>query len=476
MIPLLRPLLLAATVAAPILATPALADAQELVQQRVAPTSADEVRLSFAPVVKRVMPAVVNVFASRMVATRPASPFFDDPFFRRFFGDDGGGPQRRMQSSLGSGVIVSADGLVVTNNHVVAGADEVKVALADRREFDAKVVLKDDRADLAVLKIDDPTGKLPVVLFADSDALEVGDIVLALGNPFGVGQTVTQGIVSAVARTQVGITDYQFFIQTDAAINPGNSGGALVDMAGELVGINTAIYSRDGGSNGIGFAIPANMVRLVVDAARSGGVVRRPWLGATFQVVTGDIAEGLGLDRPHGALVTAVVPRSPAEAAGLKVGDLVVSVDNIAVDDPDSFGYRFMTKGVGGRAMLGVVRDGAERMVAVELAPAPETVPRDPRKLAGRSPLAGATVMNLSPAVADELKVPASKSGVVVAEVAEGSPAAMVGFQAGDVVLEINGEAVATSQALEEIVRGRPPAWRLSIDRRGQVMQLALRG
>lgn len=281
---------LAACLAALLLLAPVSAGAETV---RRVPASEAEVTLSFAPVVRRVVPAVVNVYASRVVAARSLSPFFDDPFFRRFFGDGGGGPRQRLQSSLGSGVIVEG-GLVVTNNHVIENADEVRVALADRREFDADVVLKDEGSDLAVLKIRAAPTDLPTIPFGESDALEVGDIVLAVGNPFGVGQTVTQGIVSAVARTQVGITDYQFFIQTDAAINPGNSGGALVDMAGRLVGINTAIFSRGGGSNGIGFAIPANMVRLVVDAARTGSVVRRPWFGAALQAVTAEIAESPG--------------------------------------------------------------------------------------------------------------------------------------------------------------------------------------
>jgi len=459
-----------------LLAAPLLVSLPARAEERAVPASAAEITLSFAPVVKTVAPAVVNVFASRVVSTRPASPFSDDPFFRRFFGEGFGGPQKRMLSSLGSGVIVSADGLVVTNNHVVENADAVRVGLADRREFDAKVVLKDERSDLAILRIEGGDGALPFARFGDSDALLVGDLVLAIGNPFGVGQTVTQGIVSAVARTQVGITDYQFFIQTDASINPGNSGGALVDMAGRLIGINTAIYSRDGGSNGIGFAIPANMVRLVVEAARAGGVIRRPWLGATLQAVTADLADGLGLDRPRGALVTGVVDGGPAFDAGLEVGDLVVAVDGVPVDDPDSFGYRFMTKGIAGSVRIDTLRDGTPRSLEVTLAPPPETVPRDRRAIDGRSPFAGATVVNLSPAVAEELRLPAVREGVVVAEVAPGTAAEMVGFQPGDIVLEVNGEAIDSTRTLARVAASRQSVWRLSVDRGGQVMQLALRG
>src|SRR6202166_381434 len=228
-------------------------------QDRRVPASPADIRLSYAPIVQRVQPAVVNVYAAKVVQNR--NPLLDDPIFRRFFGVPGQQPEQ-MQRSLGSGVMVDQSGLVVTNNHVIEGADQVKVSLADKREFEAQIVLKDARSDLAVLRIGSRGERFNAIELGDSDALQVGDVVLALGNPFGVGQTVTHGIVSAVARTQVGITDYQFFIQTDAAINPGNSGGALVDTSGRLVGINTAIFSRSGGSQGIGFAIPANMVRI----------------------------------------------------------------------------------------------------------------------------------------------------------------------------------------------------------------------
>src|SRR5215470_10378380 len=270
-----------------LLAALVAASADVSAQERRVPASPSEVRLSYAPVVRRAAPAVVNVYAARSVATT-RNPFLDDPIFRRFFGvPDGGAPSEQLQRSLGSGVIVDTGGLIVTNNHVIEGATEVKVSLADKREFEADIVLKDQRSDLAVLRIRGQSERFPAIDFADSDALQVGDLVLAIGNPFAVGQTVTHGIVSAVARTQVGITDYQFFIQTDAAINPGNSGGALVDMTGKLVGINTAIFSRSGGSQGIGFAIPANMVRVVVASAKNGGTtVRRPWLGARLQTVT----------------------------------------------------------------------------------------------------------------------------------------------------------------------------------------------
>src|ERR1700674_5522838 len=310
---------LAALLISVVVALPAVA------QDRRVPPSSAEIRLSYAPIVQHVQPAVVNVYAAKMVQNR--NPLLEDPIFRRFFGVPGQQPEQ-MQRSLGSGVMVDPSGLVVTNNHVIEGADQVKVSLADKREFEAEIVLKDPRSDLAVLRLKGAHEKFPTLDFANSDELMVGDVVLAIGNPFGVGQTVTQGIISALARTQVGITDYQFFIQTDAAINPGHSGGALVDMAGRLVGVNTAIFSRTGGSIGIGFAIPANMVRVVVDSARGGSAaVKRPWFGARLQPVTAEIAESMGLKRPMGALVANVTPQSPAAKAGLRAGDVIVTID-----------------------------------------------------------------------------------------------------------------------------------------------------
>src|SRR3977135_2157460 len=313
--------------------------AQAVAQDRRVPASPADIRLSYAPIVHRVQPAVVNVYAAKTVQNR--NPLLDDPMFRRFFGVPGQQPEQ-MQRSLGSGVMVDASGLVVTNNHVIEGADQVKVSLADKREFEAEIVLKDSRTDLAVLRLKDTKDKFATLDFANSDELLVGDVVLAIGNPFGVGQTVTHGIISALARTQVGITDSQFFMQTDAAINPGNSGGALVDMTGRLAGINTAIFSRSGGSQGIGFAIPANMVRVVVASAKSGGkAAKRPGLGSSWHAVTPESAETLGLRLPSGALVANVSPNSPAAKAGLKESDLIVGVDGQAIDDPNAFHYRF---------------------------------------------------------------------------------------------------------------------------------------
>src|SRR5215475_4939304 len=360
---------------------------QARAQDRRVPASAAELRLSYASIVQRVQPAVVNVYAAKIVQNR--NPFLDDPIFRRFFGLQGG-PKEQMQRSLGSGVMVDPSGLVVTNVHVIEGADQVKVSLSDKREFEAEIVLKDSRSDLAVLKLKDVHEKFPTLDFANSDQLMVGDVVLAIGNPFGVGQTVTHGIISALARTQVGITDYQFFIQTDAPINPGNSGGALVDMTGRLAGINTAIYSRSGGSQGIGFAIPANMVRVVVASAKSGGkAVKRPWLGADLQVVDAKIAEAMNLKLPNGALVGDIESGSPAARAGLKSSDLIVAVDGQAVEDPNAFDYRFATRPLGGTAQVDVQGAGKPVKLTVTLETAPDAG-RNEITLTSRSPFQGA--------------------------------------------------------------------------------------
>src|SRR5215468_4931600 len=408
---------LAAAVLIVIAMAPLAAAAEERIPERRVPSSANELRLSYAPIVRRAAPAVVNVYAAKTVTVR--NPLLDDPIFRRFFGMPGapGGPGDQVQRSLGSGVLVDATGLVVTNNHVIEGADQVKVSLADKREFEAELVLKDARSDLAVLRLKGARERFAPIELADSDTLQVGDVVLAIGNPFGVGQTVTHGIVSAVARTQVGITDYQFFIQTDAAINPGNSGGALVDFSGKLIGINTAIFSRTGGSIGIGFAIPANMVKVVVASAKGGGsTVRRPWLGARLQAVTPEIAESMGLKRPTGALVASVAQGSAAARGGLRTGDLIISIDGQAVDDSNAFDYRFATKALGGTARLGIVRNSRETTANVVLETAPE-IAQDELVIGARSPFTGVKVSSISPALADELRLDPSAEGVVVLDV-----------------------------------------------------------
>jgi Do/DeqQ family serine protease len=450
-----------------------LAAAPAMSEDRRVPASSAEIRLSYAPIVQRVQPAVVNVYAAKVIQNR--NPLLDDPIFRRFFGVPGQQPEQ-MQRSLGSGVMVDSSGLVVTNNHVIEGADQVKVSLSDKREFEAEIVLKDSRSDLAVLRLKDSHEKFPTLDFANSDELLVGDVVLAIGNPFGVGQTVTHGIISALARTQVGITDYQFFIQTDAAINPGNSGGALVDMAGKLAGINTAIFSRSGGSQGIGFAIPANMVRVVVSSAKSGGkAVKRPWLGAKLQAVTPEIAESLGQRLPTGALVANVVMNSPAARAGLKPSDLIVAVDGQAVEDPNAFDYRFATRPLGGTAQVDVLRAGKTVKLTVPLQTAPDNG-RDEIVLTGRSPLQGAKVANISPAVADELHLDSDTEGVVVTDLADGGTAANVGFQKGDIIVTVNNQKIAKTGDLEKATHDTARLWRITLVRGGQQINVTLGG
>ena len=444
--------------------------------QRIVPPTRAESQYSFAPVVRKAVPAVVNVYASR-VEQAARNPLFDDPIFRQFFGGGAGdAPREQTARSLGSGVIVDAAGFVVTNHHVIEGMTDVKVALSDKREFDAEIVLRDPRTDLAVLKLKGAANLTPIEI-GDSDALEVGDFVLAIGNPFGVGQTVTQGIVSALARTQVGISDYGFFIQTDAAINPGNSGGALIDINARLVGINSAIFSRSGGSIGIGFAIPVNMVKVVVAAARAGGAkVRRPWLGATLQSVSREIADSLGLERPTGALVADVIDKSPAAEAGLKRGDVITGVDGQTIDDTEAFGFRLGTKLIGGTASLGVLRAGRNLVAPLKLVAAPETPPRQLIKIAGQSPFSGVTVVNISPAVSEEFSIETQREGVVVTEIAEGSIAARLQVQRGDVVLAVNNTKVARTADLEKATQGRRPAWEVTISRGGQVFTTVIRG
>jgi Do/DeqQ family serine protease len=451
--------------------------AQPARDARVAPETKAQIQLSFAAAVRQAAPAVVNVYGSRMDRRQHAAM---EEFMRRFFGEGGpGGPdgfQGRGQRSLGSGVVVDPSGLIVTNHHVVEGMTEVKIALADRREFEASIVLSDPRTDLAVLKAKGAP-KLAAIEFGDSEALQVGDLVLAIGNPFGVGQTVTHGIVSALARTQVGITDYQFFIQTDAAINPGNSGGALVDTSGRLVGINTAIFSRSGGSHGIGFAIPSSMVRAVVDSARDGSkTVRRPWLGARLQNVAPDIADSIGLDKPTGALVASVQEKSPAEEAGLRRGDLILAVAGKDVDTPESFGYRFSLQGVSGKTELTVLRNGERKVLPIRLATPPETRPREPVKVKARSPFAGATFVNMSPAVADELQLEIGSEGVAVMDVDPNSAAMRLGFQKGDILLAVNREQVKSSKDIDRLSRSGASYWEIVINRGGQVLTTVQRG
>jgi serine protease Do len=437
------------------------------------PQSAGQVQLTFAPIVKRVAPAVVNVYA-RSVVQQQTNPLFADPFFQRFFGAS---PEfrQRVQQSLGSGVIVRADGVVLTNNHVVEGGQDIVVALSDRREFKAKVLLADSHTDLAVLKIDTKGEHLPTVDFGDSDHLQVGDLVLAIGDPFGVGQTVTMGIVSALARTQISASDYQFFIQTDAAINPGNSGGALVTTDGKLAGINTAIYSRTGESIGIGFAIPANLARRVVEGALGGGV-KLPWFGADGQPVTAEIAQTMGLSRPGGVLLKSEYPGGPAASAGLKVGDVILSIDGVDVEDMQALNYRIATHKAGDVVKAHVAGGGPVRDVAVKLGLPPEDPPRNATVIGGRNPMTGAKIENLSPAAALDLEMATSAKGVVVTSTNPNTLAARYGFQQGDIVRSVNGTEVHSVSELTRALNAAGGHWDLIVERGGQRLTLNVGG
>ena len=361
-------------------------------QERVVPNSESDKLLSYAPVVKKAAPAVVNIFTKRKVQVAV------NPVLQQLFGNRlnmKGMSQERIVSSLGSGVLVKADGTVMTSNHVIQGSDQITVQLADGREFPATIQVQDEQSDLAMLKLKSDGKALPFLELTDSDMLEVGDMVLAIGNPFGVGQTVTSGIISALARSAGGITDYQFFIQTDAAINPGNSGGALVDMHGRLIGINTAIYSKTGASNGIGFAIPSNMVRAVLAGEQKDGRVLRPWIGASVQPLTKEIRDAMGLkDGVSGVLVRGVHPKGPAMDAGVKEGDVITALNGQSIANAEAFNFRIGTARAGDTMPVMLLRDGAPLERNITLSMPPETTPRDLRLLAGNHPLSGVSVVN----------------------------------------------------------------------------------
>lgn len=448
------------------------------IAQKQVPTSELQLNLSYAPVVADVAPAVVNVYTRKVVKGRQRrSPFAGDPLFERFFGDQFGGRTRdRVQSSLGSGVIVRSNGIVVTNNHVIKDGTEFKVVLSDRREFDAELILQDERTDLAILKLKANGEIFPTLDFYDSDDAEVGDLVLAIGNPFGVGQTVTSGIISALARTHVGVSDYQFFIQTDAAINPGNSGGALVAMNGKLVGVNTMIVSRSGGSVGIGFAIPANMVRLVVETAVNGGKINRPWLGANGQTVTGDLARSLGLARPTGVLVNTLHSGGPADQAGIEIGDVLLRIDGFEVNDMQSARYRLATLEIGGNTEVDMVRDGKKMKVKLKLSSPPEDPPAFETTIESASVMLGVTVANLSPAFNETRGLDTMKRGVMVTGVSGRSPANRVGLRPGDVVLEINDTKIESVDDLIEATAESQRRWSLVVERGGRILRTTVRG
>ena len=464
----LAALLLAAGVPAPVMA-------QDAGEPRTVPPSREQIQFSFAPLVKRASPAVVNIYArTRVTAQRPS--LIEDPVFRRFFGDDymRALPRERVQNALGSGVVVRPGGLIVTNAHVVRNADEIQLVFADKRELPAKVVLADERYDLAVLRVDTGGERLPFLELRDSDTVEVGDLVLAIGNPFGLQQTVTSGIISAVARSGGGVTESGFFLQTDAAINPGNSGGALLTMDGKLVGINTAIYSNSGGSVGIGFATPSNIVARIIEAAEKGTRLTRPWLGVGVQRVTSDLAQSLGMWRPQGVIVRAVAADGPASRAGMKVGDVMLTINEQAVDDESALRFRLATQPVNATIKIRIWRKGQEETLDVKIVAPPEVPPRERTQLAGNQPLTGITVMNMSPAVADELAVEQAPGGVIVAEVPQDAFIAQF-LKPGDYIVGINGREIDSVATLRAVLGAQPARWSVTMRREGQVRTINFR-
>ena len=427
--------------------SPAPAAAQPIAsapaQPRIVPATRADAIASYAPIVRRSSSAVVNVYARSIQRGRVAIDFFGGAFRM---------PDRASQSQ-GSGVVVRDDGIIVTNNHVVEGATELVVVLGDRREFPAQIVLTDPRTDLAVLRIDTKGERLTALRFADTSNAQVGDQVLAIGNPFGVGQTVTGGIISALARTDVGITDYSFFIQTDASINPGNSGGALVDMNGDLVGVNTAIFSRSGTSAGVGFAIPAEMVKRVVDGAVTDGKVIRAWTGIKGQNVDAEVARSLGLSRPGGILVTDVYPGSAGAEAGLRRGDVITAFAGTQVADDSGLKYQAATRKPGEMVEFTFQRQGQVRTSRGKLS-APPGEAQTPRLLSGRHSFDGVSVATLTPALAEEQGIDPFTKGAIVTSVDGAREGARAGLRPGDLILQINEDPIQSTQDLANRLRG----------------------
>ncbi|UWR22993.1 trypsin-like peptidase domain-containing protein [Sulfitobacter sp. S190] len=425
--------------------------AAPLAAQQV-PQSAAQMQLSFVPVVKQAAPAVVNIYARIMTQPR-GTPLQSDPFFERFLRDPFATRKPRVQNSLGSGVILSADGIVVSNYHVVGMATDIRVVLNDRREYAARVLLGDEESDLAILQIDTPDA-LPFLDLRASDSVEVGELALAIGNPFGVGQTVSSGIVSGLARSGgSGGSGQGYFVQTDAPINPGNSGGALVDTQGRLIGVNTSILTRSGGSNGIGFAIPADLVAAFVAQARNGSDrFKRPWAGISGQSLDADMAETMGLDRPGGIIIAGLHPASPFLDAGLAVGDVIVGVGGVAVNTPAEMIYRMSVVGAGAKADVSFLRRGGEERAQVSLLAAPDIPSREETVLDRDTVLPGLTLVRVNPAVLDEMNLSLEVSGVAVTQ--PGRFGRRAGLRYGDVILEINGETVTRPGQAQDILRG----------------------
>jgi Do/DeqQ family serine protease len=439
-------------------------------QTRV-PVSQAEIQLGFAPVVQEAAPAVVNIYASRIVEAR-RSPFRGDPFFERFF-NDFGATRPRVQNSLGSGVILSEDGIVVSNYHVVGEATDIRVVLNDRREYAARVLLGDEEADLAVLQVENAP-ELPALDLRDSDTVQVGELVLAIGNPFGVGQTVSSGIVSGLARSGTATGNARgYFIQTDAPINPGNSGGALVDVNGALIGINTAILSRSGGSNGIGFAIPSGLVAQFVAQARAGKAqFERPWAGLGGQPVTPDMAEGLGIARPDGVVISEVHPMS-SFAKHLRPGDVITMVAGQPVNSPAEVIYRMSLAGIGAETTVTRLRDGREEAVEIALIAAPDMPPRNPLETGPRAAIPQMILSTINPAVIEQYRLPLMSQGVIVDN--PGPMGARAGLRPGDILRAVDGQPVDDSRAARDALENSTNTLSLDLLRDGRRMALRFR-
>lgn len=443
-----------------------------LVAETRVPESKAEISLSFAPLVRDAAPAVVNIYAKRIVETR-VSPFASDPFFKNFFGDLG--PSRpQVQNSLGSGVILSNDGYMVSNFHVVGDASDIRVVLNDRREYNAEVLLGDQASDLVILRLRN-TDDLPFLPLRDSNTVEVGELTLAIGNPFGVGQTVSSGIISGLARSGAVIGNERgYFIQTDAPINPGNSGGALIGMDGALIGVNTAIVTRSGGSNGIGFAIPAALVDQFVQQARAGETrFKRPWAGMVGQTVDADLADSLGLKRPGGMAIAQVQEGSPFVQVGLGVGDVIVAADGRAVNSPSEMLYYMTVAGIGGEIEVKAVRDGEERRVNVMMIGPLDVPAREEMTLNARAVLEGLKIANVNPAVLAENQLPILPEGVVVLET--GPIAPRVGVQRGDILREIDGAMIERPQDVVTSFENARRSVAMIVERGGQRVLLRFR-
>ncbi|WP_017932694.1 Do family serine endopeptidase [Robiginitomaculum antarcticum] len=440
---------------------------QTELETRSVPQTALDMRMSFAPLVKLTAPAVVSVQSTRRVRDSPMMSFGGGWIMR-------GVPRERMERSLGSGVIVRSQGVIVTNAHVVQGAQELTIQLSDRREYKAKLIAKDDKLDIAVLQMDTEGQTLPFLNISGDRNLEVGDIVLAIGNPFGVGQTVTSGIISAKGRTTV--SDFSSFIQTDAAINPGNSGGALIDMSGELVGVNTAILSKGGGSNGVGLAIPAELVSRAVKSALADGVIARPWLGARTQAVSSEMAQAMGLDRPRGAIIGEVYPGGPADQSGLTKGDVVLSIGGTDVNDDSGIAFKMATLEPDSRSNIRIWSEGKEQTKRLRITLPTETPSRAEVFIDDDSPFAGITAVNMSPKLAEEIGFDPFIRGVVITDIASRSPAARR-FRPGDIMLSVNEQTIKTTDDLADIVEGAETRdmWTVEVDRGGRIRQGTIR-